>query len=74
VGLRLTPSAGSHGSLTKREHEVIELVCQGLTNREIGRTLYIEETTVKAHVRSICKKLGVRSRTEAAMRVTELAG
>jgi DNA-binding NarL/FixJ family response regulator len=60
--------------LTKREHEVVELVCQGLTNREIGRTLYIEETTVKAHVRSICKKLGVRSRTEAAIRASELAG
>jgi ATP/maltotriose-dependent transcriptional regulator MalT len=74
AGLRLRPSECSNSILTKREREVLELICQGLTNREIGRTLYIEETTVKAHVRAICKKLGVRSRTEAAMRAAELAG
>jgi DNA-binding NarL/FixJ family response regulator len=74
VGLRLMSKVSARPLLTKREHEVVELVCQGLTNREIGRTLYIEETTVKAHVRSICKKLGVRSRTEAAIRASELAG
>jgi DNA-binding NarL/FixJ family response regulator len=70
-GLRLRSATNPGGPLTKREREVLELICQGLTNREIGRTLYIEETTVKAHVRSICKKFGVRSRTEAAMRATE---
>ena len=53
---------------------MIELVSQGLTNKEIGRTLYITEATVKKHVRNASTKLGVRSRTEAAMRVAELSG
>ena len=73
IGLRIQ-SSDERPLLTKREREVIELVSQGMTNREIGRTLYIEETTVKVHVRKICQKLGVRSRTEAAMRAAELAG
>jgi len=60
--------------LTRREREVLDLVSQGLTNKEIGRTLYITEGTVKVHVRKICTKLGVRSRTEAAMRAAELGG
>ena len=52
--------------LTNREREVLELIAEGLTNREIGRLLYVEEVTVKAHVRHILNKLGVRSRLEAA--------
>jgi DNA-binding NarL/FixJ family response regulator len=55
------------GALSKREHEVFELLAHGMTNREIADTLYISETTVKVHVRHILKKLGVRSRTEAAL-------
>ncbi len=68
------PTIATSTVLTKREHEVIELVSQGLTNKEIGRTLYITEATVKKHVRNASTKLGVRSRTEAAMRVAELSG
>jgi ATP/maltotriose-dependent transcriptional regulator MalT len=60
--------------LTRREREVLDLVSQGLTNKEIGRTLYIAEGTAKVHVRKICTQLGVRSRTEAAMRAAELGG
>jgi two-component system, NarL family, nitrate/nitrite response regulator NarL len=56
-------------TLTKRELEVHELLAQGLTNREIARLLYVEEVTVKVHVRHILDKLGVRSRVEAATRV-----
>jgi DNA-binding NarL/FixJ family response regulator len=52
---------------------VVELVAGGLTNKEIGRTLFITEATVKVHVRKICRKLGVRTRTEAAMRAAELS-
>jgi DNA-binding NarL/FixJ family response regulator len=54
-------------ALTKREREVYELLLQGLSNREIGETLFISETTAKVHVRHILAKLGVRTRTEAAL-------
>ena len=49
-------------TLSPREKEVYELVTQGLTNREIARLLFIEESTVKVHVHHIYDKLGVRSR------------
>ena len=52
--------------LTERELEVLELVRQGLSNRDIARTLWIAESTAKAHVHHILEKLGARSRTEAA--------
>jgi DNA-binding NarL/FixJ family response regulator len=55
-----------HELLTPREEDVFDLLRQGLTNREIARSLWIEESTVKVHVRHILRKLGVRSRTEAA--------
>ena len=48
--------------LTPRETDVFELLRTGLSNREIGRLLYIEESTVKAHAHRIYDKLGVRSR------------
>jgi len=54
-------------ALSKREREVLELLGHGMTNREIANALYISEVTVKVHVRHILKKLGVRSRTEAAL-------
>jgi DNA-binding NarL/FixJ family response regulator len=52
--------------LTPREKEVLDLVRQGLTNREIAHTLWIAESTVKVHIHHVLEKLGVRSRTEAA--------
>jgi len=75
VGLNLPSPLGPGRlkQLTRREREVLDLVSQGLTNKEIGRTLYITEGTVKVHVRKICRKLGARSRTEAAMRDAELS-
>jgi DNA-binding CsgD family transcriptional regulator len=51
--------------LTAREVEVMDLVASGLTNREVGDALFIEETTVKAHLRHIYEKFGVRRRSEA---------
>jgi DNA-binding CsgD family transcriptional regulator len=54
--------------LTPRESEVLALIAQGITNKEIARVLFISEATVKAHVIHIFDKLGVRTRTEAAMR------
>ncbi|HEX6664242.1 MAG TPA: LuxR C-terminal-related transcriptional regulator [Gaiellaceae bacterium] len=53
--------------LTKREEEVLSLIRLGLSNRQIAHTLWIAESTAKAHVRNIFGKLGVRSRTEAAL-------
>jgi ATP/maltotriose-dependent transcriptional regulator MalT len=67
VGLRPQSRKPHEASaLTKREREVFELVCQGLSNREIAKTLWIAESTVKLHVHHILEKLGARSRTEAA--------
>jgi DNA-binding NarL/FixJ family response regulator len=51
--------------LTGRELNVLELLARGKSNKEIGVSLYISETTVKSHLRSIFKKLNVLSRTEA---------
>jgi LuxR family maltose regulon positive regulatory protein len=58
-------------SLSKREREVFELLCQGLSNKEIAKKLYIAEVTTKAHLRSIFSKLGVRTRTEAVLKAHE---
>jgi len=52
--------------LTRREREVLELVAQELTNREIADRLYVSVGTVKSHVHKILRKLSVRSRDEAA--------
>ena len=60
-----TPDAGP--SLTPREREVLELVAGGATNRVIGATLDISERTVSVHVSNLMRKLGVASRTEAAL-------
>ena len=54
-------------TLTPRESEVLGLLAQGLTNREIGSELKLAEKTVKHHVTQILNKLHVRSRTEAAL-------
>lgn len=53
--------------LTERELEVLQLVASGKTNKEIGQALYISDRTVQAHLSNIFSKLGVVSRTEAAM-------
>jgi DNA-binding NarL/FixJ family response regulator len=52
--------------LTPREHEVLSLVAQGLSNPEIGRKLYMSPKTASVHVSSILVKLGASNRTEAA--------
>jgi DNA-binding NarL/FixJ family response regulator len=61
-------SVGSTGTeaLSERETVVLEAVARGLSNREIGRELWISEQTVKFHLRNLYRKLGVSSRTEAA--------
>src|SRR5438045_2870319 len=53
--------------LTERETEVLRLLAQGQSNKEIARTLQIVEDTVKVHIRHILAKLGVQSRTQAVL-------
>lgn len=52
--------------LTKREKEVLELICKGYNNIEIAQILYISKHTVKVHVKSITKKLNCRNRIDTA--------
>jgi two-component system nitrate/nitrite response regulator NarL len=61
----------SFESLTNREQEVACKVAGGLSNKVIGRELGISDGTVKLHVKSILKKLGLSSRVEVAVMVTE---
>lgn len=59
-------------SLSEREIEVLQLVAQGLSNREISEQLFLALDTVKGHNRRIFSKLEVQNRTEAALRAREL--
>jgi DNA-binding NarL/FixJ family response regulator len=68
VGDRLGRLDQSRG-LTEREREVIQLVAEGMRNREIAAKLRITEGTVKIHLHHVYKKLGVGSRLELMMRV-----
>jgi DNA-binding CsgD family transcriptional regulator len=52
--------------LSRREAEILRLVAQGRSNREIGRALHISEHTAANHIRSILRKTGCANRTEAA--------
>ena len=54
-----------NGGLSLREQEVLQLVAQGASNKEIADQLFISETTVKAHLRTILQKLHARNRAEA---------
>jgi len=58
--------------ITGRELEVLELVARGLSNREIGQTLFVSESTVKTHCSRAFDKLGARRRTQAVQRGKEL--
>ena len=53
--------------LTKRERQVLALIAQGASNKEIAQELYISEGTVKNHVTNILGRLEVRDRTQAAI-------
>ena len=52
--------------LTPREAEVLSLIAEGQTNRQIGETLFVSEKTASVHVSNILRKLGVNSRVDAA--------
>ena len=59
------------GQLTEQERRVLELVAEGLTNRQVGTRLGLAEKTVKNHVSGVLAKLGLASRTQAALFLRE---
>ena len=59
------------GTLTRRELQILKYIAEGLSNKLIGRKLAIAESTVKVHVKHLLKKLGFRSRVEAAIWMVE---
>ena len=60
-----------HDKLTAREREILGWIAKGASNKEIARSLDLAESTVKIHVQSILKKLGVASRVQAAIYAVE---
>jgi two-component system response regulator DevR len=70
---RTAASAGEERSaLTGREREVVKLIAEGLTNREIGEAIFVSESTVKFHVRNVMRKLDVHHRAEVAYAASRL--
>ena len=59
-------------ALTAQERQIVELIGDGLTNREIGKRLYLAEKTIKNHVSNLLAKLGMKRRTQVAVLATEL--
>ena len=67
---RSAPGLRPLDRLTDRQREVAELVAQGLSNEEIAGRLFLSLATVKSHLTTSMRRLGVRSRTELAILVT----
>jgi DNA-binding NarL/FixJ family response regulator len=59
-------------SLTQRENDILALLAEGRSNREIAGALFLSEKTVKAHLAAIFRKLGVTNRTQAAMAAVQM--
>jgi ATP/maltotriose-dependent transcriptional regulator MalT len=72
VGLAVPENSLHANPLSRREVEVHKLMASGMSNREIAQALFISEATVKVHVRRVLQKLGVRTRTEAALKETAI--
>ena len=68
----LSPAQSLIEPLSQRELEVLQLIAQGLSNREISKRLFLALNTVKGHNQKIYSKLQVQSRTEAIARAHEL--
>lgn len=54
-------------NLTERETEVLRGICEGKSNKEIARDIDLQEVTIKLHVKTLCRKLDAKNRTQAAM-------
>ena len=70
--LRVAPASppSSGAQLSRSQREILRLVAEGCTNREIASHVYLSENTVKSHVQEIFRKLEVHNRVEAALRAT----
>lgn len=68
---KIAHSEGGIEDLSDREHEILELVATGLTNKEIADRLYLSEKTIKHYMTNILEKLQVRNRVEAALMARE---
>ena len=68
----LPPEPSPDIQLSKREMDVLELLCQAYSNAEIAQKLYVQESTVKSHLSSIMSKLQVNSRLKVVVRAYEL--
>ena len=64
---KLKLSARAHDSLTTRERQIMLVLAEGLTNKEIARRLRLTEGTVKVHLHNIYQKLGISNRTALAI-------
>ena len=69
---RSPPAQALLEPLSDREQEILALIATGATNREIGNQLFLAEGTVKNHVTNVLGKLGVRDRTQAALKAREM--
>ncbi|MBC9733544.1 response regulator [Nocardioides marmotae] len=65
------PSDEGRDRLTGQEQKILDLIAEGLTNRQIGEKLFLAEKTVKNYVSSMLAKLGLESRTQAAIYATK---
>ena len=62
----------SEPTLTNRQQAILHCLCQGDSNKVIGRNFHIAESTVKNHVKSILRKFGTKNRTQAAILAIQL--
>lgn len=65
------PAPSARRILSERQQEVLRLLRDGLPNKEIGRRLDMAEATVKVHIKTILRIMGVQNRTQAAMKAEE---
>jgi ATP/maltotriose-dependent transcriptional regulator MalT len=72
VGVPLPNGDDPRNLLSRREQEVYDLVCQGLSNAQVARCLFISEATAKLHLHHIFDKTGIRSRTALAINAARL--
>ena len=68
-----TPADDELSALTAQERRILDLIAEGLTNRQIGERMFLAEKTVKNYVSNLLSKLGMSRRTEAAVYATRLS-